>query len=139
MARPHSLDLRRRIVGAVEAGLSRRAAAARFAVSQSCAIKLVQHWKRTGSVVPLRGARKSFALAAHEELVRGLVAAHPDLTLDELWDRLAAEGITVGRTSVHRYLEALGLTRKKRRSMPRSRSAPTSPRPGQPGGKPSRT
>ena len=62
-----------------------------------------------------------------------------DLTLDELWDRLAAEGITVGRTSVHRYLEALGLTRKKRRSTHRSRSAPTSPRPGRRGGKPSRT
>lgn len=139
MARPHSLDLRRRIVGAVEAGLSRRAAAARFAVSESCAIKLVQHWKRTGSVAPRKGARKSFALAAQEELVRGLVTAHPDLTLDELWDRLAAEGITVGRTSVHRYLEALGLTRKKRRSTHRSRSAPTSPRPGRRGGKPSRT
>lgn len=139
MARPHSLDLRRRIVGAVEAGLSRRAAAARFAVSESCAIKLVQHWKRTGSVAPRKGTRKSFALAAHEELVRGLVTAHPDVTLDELWDRLAAEGITVGRTSVHRYLEALGLTRKKRRSTHRSRSAPTSPRPGRRGGKPSRT
>jgi len=139
MARPHSLDLRKRIVGAVEAGLSRRAAAARFAVSQSCAIKLVQHWKRTGSVAPLKGARKSFALAAHEELVRELVAAQPDLTLDELWARLAVEGIAVGRTSVHRYLEALGLTRKKRRSMPRSRNGPTSPQPGRPGGRVRRT
>jgi transposase len=52
MARPLSLDLRKRIVRAVEGGLSRRAAAARFAVSESCAIKLVQRWKRTGSVAP---------------------------------------------------------------------------------------
>ena len=130
MARPHSLDLRNRIVDAVEAGLSRRAAAARFAVSQSCAIKLVQHWKRTGSIAPLKGAKKSFVLAAHEELVRTLVAAHPDLTLDELWAQLVAEGIAVGRTSVHRYLEALGLTRKKRHSMPRSTRGPTSLPPG---------
>lgn len=113
MARRHSLDLRNRIVDAVEAGLSRRAAATRFAISQSCAIKPVQHWKRTGNIAPLKGAKKSFALSAHEELVRTLVASHPDLTLDELWAQLVAEGTAVGRTSVHRYLEALGLARKK--------------------------
>ncbi len=50
MARPHSVDLRQRIVSAVEGGLSRRAAAARFAVTQSCAIKLMQRWADTGSV-----------------------------------------------------------------------------------------
>ena len=56
MARPHSLDLRRRIVAAVGKGLSRRAAAQRFAVSQSSAIKLVQRWERTGSVAPTEPA-----------------------------------------------------------------------------------
>ena len=60
--------------------MSRRAAAARFAVSQSCAIKLVQRWKRTGSVAPAAiGAPKGTALAAHEGLVREGVAAQPDI------------------------------------------------------------
>ena len=139
MGRALSLDLRQRIVVAVENGLSRRAAAKRFAVSESCAIKLIRHWKRTGSVVPLKGAKKPFVLAPHGTLVRGLISSHPDHTLDELRDRLVAEGITVGRTSLHRYLAALGLTRKKRRSMPKSRIGPTSPRPARPGGRPSRT
>jgi putative transposase len=138
MARPFSLDLRERIVGAVEAGRSRRAAAAMFAVSESCAIKLVQRWKRTGSVAAsAMGSRKPFALAAHADRVRSLVAAQPDATIDELHARLTDEGIAVGRSAVDRFLRALGLTRKKRRSMPPSRIGRTSRPRGQRGAAPS--
>jgi transposase len=73
------------------------------------------------------GGHKPFALAQHEGLVRELLAAQADQTLDELRQQLARRGVVVGRTSVHRYLEALGLTLKKRHSMPASRSAPMSP------------
>ena len=140
MGRPLSLDLRKRIVTAVEGGLSRRAAATRFAVSESCAVKLLQHWTRTGSVVPATPwRRKPYALAKHEKLVRDLVAAQPDMTLDELHAELAAEGVVVGRTSVHRYLEALGLTLKKRRSVPPSKSGPMLPRRGKLGARAKRS
>ena len=84
MAKPYSLDLRERIVRAVEAGSSRRGAAEQFAVSESCAIKLVQRWRRTGSVEPGHGRKKPFALAGHEACVRTLLAAQPDATLEEL-------------------------------------------------------
>jgi putative transposase len=128
MAQALSLDLRERIIAAVEGGLSRRAAALRFAVSESCAIKLVRRWRQTGSVSPAQiGGYKPFALAGREELVRSLVAARSDQTLDELREQLAAAGVVVSRTAVHRYLEALGLTLKKRRSMPPSKIAPTLP------------
>jgi transposase len=54
----------------------------RFAVSQSCAIKPMQRWKDTGSVAPaVPSAKKAFALAPHEKLVRSLIAAEPDITL----------------------------------------------------------
>ena len=126
MARALSLDLRKRIVTAVDGDLSRRAAATRFAVSESCAIKLVRHWKRTGSVAPAQiGGYKRFALAEHAELVRSLVSARNDQTLDDLREQLAAAGIVVSRAAAHRYLEALGLTLKKRRSMPVSKTALT--------------
>jgi transposase len=139
MARPLSLDIRKRIVAAVESGSSRRAAADRFAVSESAAIKLLQRWKRTGSVEPdAIGGYKPFGLASHERLVRALVAAQSDQTLDELQARLAEAGVVVGRTSVHRYLGALGLTLKKRHSMPPSRPAPTSPPRGARGARSSR-
>ena len=134
MGAPLSLDLRKRIVAAVEGGLSRRAAAARFAISESCAVKLMQRWMQTGSVAPARPLRrKPYALAQHDKLVRDLVAGQPDMTLDELHAQLAAAGIVVGRTSVHRYLEALELTFKKRRCAPPSRPGRMSPRRVKPG------
>jgi len=126
MAAPLSLDLRERIVQAVEAGSSRREAAEQFAVSESCAVKLLQRWTRTGSVAPAKfGGTKPYTLAAHEPAVRALVAAQPDLTLEELKARLAEQGIVVGRSSVDRFLKAIGLTRKKRRSTPPNRSGRT--------------
>ena len=42
MARPYSVDLRERVVRAVEGGASRRAAAAKFEVSISFVVKLMQ-------------------------------------------------------------------------------------------------
>lgn len=134
MGRPLSMDLRERMMSAFEAGLSRRAVAVRFDVSASCMVKLVQHRQRTGSLEPKPPARrKPYALAAHEGLVRRLVAAQPDMTLDELRAALATEGVVVGRSSVDRYLKALKLTLKKSRSGPPSKAGPTSPRPAKPG------
>lgn len=134
MARPLSRDLRERLVEAVEAGSSRRAAAERFGVSESCAIKLMQRWEQTGSLAPGKmGGHKEHALAAHAERVAGLVRAQPDITIDELHALLVGEGIAVGRSAVGRFLQSLGLTRKKRRSMRPSRSAPTSRRRVPPG------
>ncbi len=59
MGRPYSQDLRERIVAAVEAGISRRAAARQFAVSVSCVIKLVQRFRRMGTVAAGRWGVRS--------------------------------------------------------------------------------
>jgi transposase len=93
MARPYSVDLRWRIVRAVEAGLSRRAAAAKFEVSVSCVVKLMQRWRELGTLEPARiGGAKRSPLAAHAERLHALLAAEPDLTIAELRSRLAAAG-----------------------------------------------
>jgi transposase len=140
MARPYSVDLRERVVRAVEGGASRRAAAAKFEVSISFVVKLMQRWRQRGTVQadPIGGWKRS-TLAAHAERVRALVAAEPDLTIAELRSRLAAEGIAASRSSVGRFLAAAGLTRKKRRSMPPSRTGRMSPPRGSPGARASRT
>ena len=53
MARPYSLDLRERVVAAVVGdGLSRRQAAARFGIAIRTAVRWVEQYGRTGSVVP---------------------------------------------------------------------------------------
>jgi transposase len=93
MARPYSVDLRERVVRAVEGGASRRAAAAKFEVSISFVVKLMQRWHRRGTIEPDRiGGWKQSTLAAHGERLRALVAAEPDLTIAELRHRLAAAG-----------------------------------------------
>jgi transposase len=134
MARPYSVDLRERVVRAVENGASRRATAAKFEVSVSFVVKLMQRWYRRGTVQPDRiGGGKRSALAAHGGQVRALVATAPDLTIAELRQRLAADGIAVSRSGLGRFLVAVGLTRKKRPGTRPSRSARTSPRRGAPG------
>lgn len=117
MGRPYSEDLRVRIVAAVEAGASCSAAARQFGVSPSCAIKLLQRWRRTGSVAPAARGKKPYVLADDEDLVRELVASRPDMTLDELHDELGRRGIQVGRSSIGRFLLSRGLTLKKSLSM----------------------
>jgi len=120
MGRPYSEDLRIRIVAAVEAGTSCSAAARQFGVSPSCAIKLLQRFRQTGSVAPAARGKKPYALADDEALVRELVAGCPDMTLDELRAELGRRGLQVGRSSIGRFLLACGLTLKKSRFMPAS-------------------
>jgi len=53
MGRAYSLDLRERVVAAVERdGLSRREAAERFGIGISSAIRWVERVRRTGSAAP---------------------------------------------------------------------------------------
>src|SRR5918996_271778 len=131
MTRPYSLDLRERVVRAVEAGASCRSTAATFEVSVSFVIKLMQRWRRRGSVAPDRyGGWKRARLADHAERVHALVAAEPDLTNAELRSRLAAETIYLSPAAISRFLAAAGLTRKKRPSTRPSRNGRTSPQRG---------
>jgi len=139
MTRPYSLDLRERMVRAVEGGASRRATAAKFDVSPSCVVKLLQRWRQKGTLAPepVSGGRRA-KLADHAARVEALLAATPDLTLAELRTRLAADGIAVSPAAISRFLKACGLTRKKRPRTPPSRSARTSPPRGAPGARSSR-
>jgi transposase len=140
MTRPYSVDLRERVVRAVEAGLSRRAAAGRFEVSVSFVIKLMQRWRRGGTVEPERyGGWKRPALAAHAERVHALLRDEPDLTIAELRRRLAAAAIHVSPAAISRFLAAEGLTRKKRPSTRPSRSGRMSPPRGRSGATAKRT
>jgi transposase len=113
MAKPYSQDLRERMVRAVLAGQSRHEVARSFDVSASCVIKVMQRFEATGDCRPRKfGGHKRHALAKHEDKVRALVAAQPDLTITELWKRITLE-IKVGRSAVGRFLQHLQLTFKK--------------------------
>src|SRR5688572_6651051 len=128
MTAPLSADLRERLVRAVEAGSSARAAARRFEVSPSAAITLMRWVRATGSTAPAQiGGYRRPLLAGHEELLRQLTAARPSITLTELRAALAEHGVVVGSlTTVWTTLRRLGLRHKKRRSRPASRTGRTS-------------
>ena len=112
-----SAGLRRRPGQAVAAGSSARAAARRFEVSASAAIKLVRRVRETGSVAPatIGGYRKPL-LAGHEDLLRGLTAAKPGITLAEIQTALTERGIRAGSlATIWAALRRLGLRHKKSR------------------------
>jgi transposase len=62
-------------------------------------------------------------LIEHEQTVRSLVSARPDLTISDLRNELAALGINVGRSSVGRFLQRLQLTFKKNSARRRTATA----------------
>ncbi len=114
MPRPLSMDLRERIAEAVSSGLSRNAAAKRFAVAPSSVIKLMQGYGKTGSLAPKKmGGYSKAILAPHEETVKALVAETPDATLAELGASLRKRKIKVSRSALAVFLGRLRLTFKK--------------------------
>ena len=116
MTRPYSDDLRSRVVAAVEAGESRRAAALRFGVAPSTAVKWMNRIAQTGSVSPGKmGGHRKPVLAPHRDWLLARVEACPELTVKALQALLAERGVSVSHDTVWRFLRACGLTFKKRR------------------------
>ena len=83
MGKSSSVDLRVRIVGEIERGQSCRAAARRFGVAASTAVRLAQRKAQTGSVAPAREGLPGVAVAAADPawLYRQKNSAGPPLFL----------------------------------------------------------
>lgn len=125
MSKPYSLDLRKRVVSAVEGGLSRRQAAELFDVGISTVIRWTRRSRETGSAAakPMGGDRRSVLVGERRVWLLERVAAEPDLTLEELRDELAERGIAVGYGTVWRFFEREAITLKKKRARGRARAA----------------
>lgn len=128
MSKALSVDLRERVVAAVAAGSSCRAAAARFGVSASSAIRWCAQARQVGSVAPgpLGGDRRSARIEAHAALILDLLDRKSDITLVEIQTELAKAGVPAGIGTIWRFFDRHRITRKKRRRMPPSRTARTS-------------
>src|ERR1700712_5405650 len=125
MGRSNSADLRVRILRDIESGESCRAAARRFGVAPSTAVRLAQRQARTGSLAPARQGRPAGGgrLSAHVAALVGWVEADGDITMPELAARLLAErGVTAHPASLSRLLIQHGFTVKKNSAGQRSRS-----------------
>ena len=128
MAKPYSMDLRERVVAAVEeGGFSRRQAAARFGVGESSAIRWVARYRATGSVAPgqMGGHKPKAIRGAHRDWLVDRIK-DGDFTLHELVAELAERGLKVDYHTMWDFVHGEKLSFKKRRWLPASASAPTS-------------
>ncbi len=124
MAKPYSLDLRERVVAAVEKdGMSRRRAAARFGVGISTVINWVRRLRETGSVAPDKmGGYKPKAIAGEHRAWLLQRVKEKDFTLRGLVAEFAERGLKVDYRSVWNFVHAEKLSFKKKRGRQRARS-----------------
>ena len=126
--RPLSQDLRVRFCRALDRGLSARAAARLLEVSAATGVRWATAWRTHGSMEPGKvGGHMRPLLEGERDWLLARIEQKKDLTLQELLAELRDErGVEVCCDTLWRYLKRCGKTFKKRRSSPRSRTAPTS-------------
>jgi transposase len=121
-----SVDLRERVVAALEDGASCHGAAARFGVSVSSASRWATRVRQEGQIGPRArgGDQRSQAIEAHTNLILAAYEAKPALFLHELRDALAEQGVQTSTSGLSRFFARHGITRKKGRSTQLSRRGP---------------
>ena len=127
MAGALSMDLRERVVAAIEAGASCRQAAERFGVGAASAIRWHARLRLEGQVAPkpMGGERHSERVEAHAALILRTYEARPQIYLREVRDVLNQHGTKISLSGLSRFFRRHGITRKKGRSTPVSRTAQT--------------
>ena len=123
MPQSYSGDLRKRVIGVVDAGALRREAADLFEISISSAIRWVQRWHAEGlrEQRPRGGSRS--VLEDYAERILALVAKHPDWTLDEILAAMHKQRIPGSRTALWRFLDRREITYKKKPTRSRATSS----------------
>ncbi len=110
MPKPYSQDLRDRVIDAVEKGeMSRRAAARRYEISKSVAVKWLEGFERDGSRERVgHGGHRPSALIAHRDFLEAARAEKSDITLQTLCDRLLSErGVKADTSMMSRFFRRI--------------------------------
>ena len=118
----YSIDLRQRVLAAVDAGEeTQEQIAKRFLVSSRWIRKLIAQRTQTGVISPKPnpGGRKPLIQGETARSLRAAIVERPDATLHELREALGFEGCLV---TVWRTIKRLNITRKKSRCTRRSNS-----------------
>jgi transposase len=127
MRKTISVDLRERILASYDNDEGTRPEIAnRYRVSLGLVKKLLQQRRRTGDIAPRHrfSGRRPKIQPGHHRQMRALLVKKPDMTLEELRDAISLDCTL---PAIHYVLEKMGLTFKKRRSGPASKTARTSP------------
>lgn len=124
--RGYSVDLRTRVVSACDAGSSAEDAAKAFKVGPATVYRWLELRHETGALAPRpHGGGHPPALdESGRQKLSDIVRDKPDSTLQELKTAItkrvsrmvkgAGETFSLSTSAVHRTLEALGITRKKK-------------------------
>jgi transposase len=110
----YSQDLRKRVIDTIERGDgSLRQIAKRFLVSPSFVVRLLRHYRTTGSLEPKPhgGGRPPALSPAQLKRLAALIRKKPDATLEELRQSL---GVDCSTMAIVRALKKLKITRKKK-------------------------
>jgi len=133
--KPYSNDLRGKIIAAYEnTESSQREVATLFGVAPATVRNLVRRQRETGSAdaLPHAGGKAPSLDGPARTFVQTVVRHHHDLTLKELVQWVEHEHRTkVSLSTMCRVLQALGLPRKKSRSMPQNGTPPESSTPAE--------
>lgn len=127
MGRAYGIDLRDRVVDAIEGGLSHRQAAERFCIAVSTAGNWSRLWRKTGSASPgKQGHPVGSKLDAYEAEILAMVEENRDIALYEIAERLAGEhAVRAAPSTVWHFFRKRAITFKKRPRTPPSRNVKT--------------
>jgi transposase len=116
MARAYSQDLRDRVIDAAQSGMPARQAAAWFKIGISTAVVWVGRMRDSGERSARRQGRpRGSKLDAHRDFLCRLVKATPDLTIEEIQQRLLEDrGLTASTGTIWTVLDRCDLTFKKK-------------------------
>ncbi len=111
--RAYSLDLRQRVLADCDRGLTTRAVATKYSVSESWVRRLKQRRRAGGELTPRAPARRGPEPSwhAYADRLAAAVRERPDATLRELRAQL---GLAVALSTLWRAVAALGLSVKKK-------------------------
>ena len=122
----YSQDLRDRVLGALERGERPAEIARRFEVSREWVYDVKTRFEKDGLRHRLRvGGHRISCVAPVQADLRAWIKKQPDLTLEELCERLHARNIVIKPSGLWHQLNQWGLSFKKKRCTPASKSART--------------
>ncbi|WP_437191016.1 IS630 family transposase [Planctomicrobium sp. SH527] len=111
MSNALSVDLRRRILEAIDQGVSQSQVARTYRVDRKTVWSLIHHRQKTGSLEPIRAGVGRKSKVAHRQAdIRQAIADNSSLTLQSLIDQL---GLAISVSALSRTLRRWGIRLKK--------------------------
>ena len=112
--RAYSLDLRERIVSAVEKGMTKVEAAKQFGVSRSSLYSYLKRSKENNLTADSPPGRPRKLSLEQEQAIASQIKENNDLSLAEHAEKIEkAHGVKLAVSTLHLYCKRAGITRKK--------------------------